>query len=420
MSVKDSITTQTCELSQEEFNDFLALYPVPSEYHVILPKSNQTIFDALPGYVGLYTHSFSLANLRLPLTEFFCEVLEYFQKLRVDRALPSRGFSSICVELRNKLDLKSFKDKLPLNFEENPLFQRLSRYTTSVRVFPDPILILAGLKPSWECGQQRPAIMAGEKNGFCRDTLLVIKRRSDEESYRLGDDTKASPVLRGYLLLGSSTSRATVQNFFSTVVCSFLTVADDDERLPDCLELRDASQMYVERAQKIIAELSYQMPIDIFGAQLNRLLLLMVKKARLQKAVEYQCYGRRKGLKKISEAACCRYFGRRRAFEQVADMKEPFYLSKVKGYRPSYKKDHTQASNDLATATFPWLNEFVSDSSAPIEALLSKKPLTLRRHAPSKTQVPVPSSQRATPSSALVSNLMSPLIDASIMKPQSS
>ncbi|GKE67845.1 hypothetical protein Tco_1522006, partial [Tanacetum coccineum] len=55
-------------------------------------------------------------------------------------------------------------------------------------------------------------------------------------------------------------------------------------------------------------------------------------------------------------------YGRRRAFEQVADMKEPFYLSKVKGYRPSYKMDHTQASNDLATATFPWLNEFVSDS----------------------------------------------------------
>ncbi|GKF82732.1 hypothetical protein Tco_0244388, partial [Tanacetum coccineum] len=79
MSVKDSITTQTCELSQEEFNDFLAHYLIPSKDHVNLPKSNQTIFEAPPGYVGLYTQSFSLANLRLPLTEFFCEVLEYFQ-----------------------------------------------------------------------------------------------------------------------------------------------------------------------------------------------------------------------------------------------------------------------------------------------------------------------------------------------------
>ncbi|GKC24729.1 hypothetical protein Tco_1026879 [Tanacetum coccineum] len=75
---EDSIATQTCELSKEEFNDFLTLYPIPSEYRVILPKSNQTIFVAPPGYAGLYTHSFSLANLRLPLTEFFYEVLKYF------------------------------------------------------------------------------------------------------------------------------------------------------------------------------------------------------------------------------------------------------------------------------------------------------------------------------------------------------
>ncbi|GJX73059.1 hypothetical protein Tco_0311654 [Tanacetum coccineum] len=147
MSVKDSITTQTCELSQEKFNDFLALYPVPSEYHVILPKSNQTIFDAPLGYVGLYTHSFSLSNLRLPLTEFFCELMD------VSPLSTSSEGSLICVELvitriegwhkrffyvqdsilpakypqllseQNKLDLKSFKDKLPSNIEENLMFQ---------------------------------------------------------------------------------------------------------------------------------------------------------------------------------------------------------------------------------------------------------------------------------------------------------
>nr|GEW74943.1 hypothetical protein [Tanacetum cinerariifolium] len=46
-------------------------------------------------------------------------------------------------------------------------------------------------------------------------------------------------------------------------------------------------------------------------------------------------------------------YGRCRFFKLVAGMKEPFDLSKVKGYRSSYKKDHTQASNDFATATFP-------------------------------------------------------------------
>ncbi|GKG47374.1 hypothetical protein Tco_0506859, partial [Tanacetum coccineum] len=35
-------------------------------------------------------------------------------------------------------------------------------------------------------------------------------------------------------------------------------------------------------------------------------------------------------------------YERCRAYEQVAAMKEPFDLSKAKGYRTSYKKAHTQ------------------------------------------------------------------------------
>nr|GEW82118.1 hypothetical protein [Tanacetum cinerariifolium] len=73
------------------------------------------------------------------------------------------------------------------------------------------------------------------------------------------------------------------------------------------------------------------------------------------------------------------------AFEQVADMKEPFDLLKVKGYHPSYKKEHTQAGNELATASFSWLSEFVADPSSPIKVLLSKKPPALQRHVPLKT-----------------------------------
>ncbi|GJV69364.1 hypothetical protein Tco_1484873 [Tanacetum coccineum] len=87
-------------------------------------------------------------------------------------------------------------------------------------------------------------------------------------------------------------------------------------------------------------------------------------------------------------------YGRCRAYKQVADMKEPFKFSK--------------------------LDEFMADPSDPIEVLLSKKHTSLQRHVPLRTQVPLPTSQRATPSSALVSNPMSPPTDASIAKPQSS
>ncbi|GJS56658.1 hypothetical protein Tco_0651442 [Tanacetum coccineum] len=46
------------------------------------------------------------------------------------------------------------------------------------------------------------------------------------------------------------------------------------------------------------------------------------------------------------------------------------------------------------------VSKFVADVVAPIEALLSKKPPTLQKPAPSRTQMHVPSSQKATPSSA--------------------
>nr|GEV11905.1 Pol polyprotein [Tanacetum cinerariifolium] len=45
----------------------------------MLPKRNQTIFDAPLGNVGLYTHYFTHSNLSIPLPKFFCEVLNYFK-----------------------------------------------------------------------------------------------------------------------------------------------------------------------------------------------------------------------------------------------------------------------------------------------------------------------------------------------------
>ncbi|GJS84055.1 hypothetical protein Tco_0750596 [Tanacetum coccineum] len=71
------------------------------------------------------------------------------------------------------------------------------------------------------------------------------------------------------------------------------------------------------------------------------------------------------------------FYGRCAAFEEVADIKEPLDLAKVKGYMPSYKKEHTKGSNDLSTATFPILIRshsrpfYVSQSSPFQEAKVS-------------------------------------------------
>ncbi|GKE74545.1 hypothetical protein Tco_1536586 [Tanacetum coccineum] len=107
-----------------------------------------------------------------------------------------------------------------------------------------------------------------------------------------------------------------------------------------------------------------------------------------------------------------------KAYEQVSKMKEPFDLLKVKGYFPSYEKEHIQASNDLATATFSWLNKYVADASAFVEALMSKNSSTLQKPFPSRTQMPLPSSQLATLSSFPFLKPMSPHAD--IMKPSPS
>ncbi|GJV24047.1 hypothetical protein Tco_1376742 [Tanacetum coccineum] len=54
---------------------------------VLLPKRSQTILDAPMGFVGLYTHHFTLSNLKLPIPEFICEVLNYF-KVHISRFNP--------------------------------------------------------------------------------------------------------------------------------------------------------------------------------------------------------------------------------------------------------------------------------------------------------------------------------------------
>ncbi|GJV42061.1 hypothetical protein Tco_1420501 [Tanacetum coccineum] len=67
------------------------------------------------------------------------------------------------------------------------------------------------------------------------------------------------------------------------------------------------------------------------------------------------------------------------AFEEVANMKEPFDLTKVMGYRPSYKQELTMAGNEFTTATFLYLADVVADPYSSIETLLSKKPRVLQR-----------------------------------------
>ncbi|GJZ93091.1 hypothetical protein Tco_0665156 [Tanacetum coccineum] len=434
-----------------------------------------------------------------------------------DSIIPAK-YSQLLSE-QNKLDLKSFKDKLPLNIEENPMFQRLGRYPTSVRVFPDTILFLAGLKSSWEHGQQRPAILVGGKGiylpyfflhypfsliydllflsakmafrnfiyteddegltflpkepspgfgigspsvlvktkplkaneeleiqpvefiadygGSPKPELFVIHHGSvaarikDRKCKTRGGSSR--PPVKRKLASRSSTSCATRAKTSSLKDdAPFLTVSDDDEGLPDVLELKDDTACHLkvsaitppawknhldnhidlelldlhdccyvieklrgerdvmrssERAREeeykglrvkceaaitefennhIVSQkwAGYQQSLSTLESKVT---LLEAEKARLEtveaslrKEVEELKQDRREVVSKVVPYAAMELvhsddmgslvgklvssaivYGRCRDFEQVADMKEPFDLLKVKGYHSSYKKDHT-------------------------------------------------------------------------------
>ncbi|GJU32320.1 hypothetical protein Tco_1175909 [Tanacetum coccineum] len=146
---------------------------------------------------------------------------------------------------------------------------RLGQYPTSVRVFDDPILFVAGLKPSWEFGQQRPAIIVGGKDdddipflpkepspGLDPEEILkagvfvvhpgsvatCIKERNCKTR---GGSSK--PSVKRKLVFGSSSSYAVhAKTSASKDDALFLSIFDDDEGISDCFELKDANACHLK------------------------------------------------------------------------------------------------------------------------------------------------------------------------------
>ncbi|MFS7998790.1 hypothetical protein Hanom_Chr12g01158091 [Helianthus anomalus] len=60
---------------------------MPPEYGAIHPQESDTAADALAGYVTMWDDFFGVCNLRLPLTVFVAEVLEWY-KLHIAQLSP--------------------------------------------------------------------------------------------------------------------------------------------------------------------------------------------------------------------------------------------------------------------------------------------------------------------------------------------
>ncbi|GJT38957.1 putative reverse transcriptase domain-containing protein [Tanacetum coccineum] len=270
MSMKNALAIQRCELSRKELDEFLSFYPIPSEYRVILPTSTQTILDAPPGYISLYTHCFSLANLRLPLNDFFYEVLQYF-KVHISRLNPFgcsklTTFIVICkaynyepsVELfhgffnpckadtiipskfpqlllkENMIYFKSFKDKLPSGIEQNPQFQCGKEMFFRNFIYTKDNEDLTFL-PKGSLKGDTFIVHAGSVAAYIRERKCKTKGGSSR------------PPVKRKLAYGLSTS-CTVRAKSSAMKdeTPVLSISEDDEGLKDCLELKDATACHLK------------------------------------------------------------------------------------------------------------------------------------------------------------------------------
>ncbi|GJZ88343.1 hypothetical protein Tco_0660125 [Tanacetum coccineum] len=254
------------------------------------------------------------------------------------------------------------------------------------------------------------------------------------------------PPVKRKLALGSSTSRATRSKTSSSKDdVSYLIVSDDDECLPDILELKDATACNLK-----ISSITPPSWKNHLNNHINVELLDLHDRCYARQAVD---------MKRVREEECEELRAKCEVamteFEKNPTVvalreKKSTVSTKVKehkvsldimmlesqkwvGYQQSSLnlelkevEEVKQDMREVLSKVVPYAvielvhSDDIADPSAPIEALLLKKPSSLQRPAPSRTQVPLPSSQKATSSSVLVSNPMSPPVDVFAMKPQSS
>ncbi|GJZ76432.1 putative reverse transcriptase domain-containing protein [Tanacetum coccineum] len=211
------------------------------------------------------------------------------------------------------------------------------------------------------------------------------------------------PPVKRKLAFGSSTSRATrAKTSSSKDDATFLTVFDDDEdilsfflapidfaswetgraREEECERLRVKCEATMTKFEKNLTVVALQEKIFVLFAEVSKSIVksctfflrpkgkLEVVEVSLRKEVKELKQDRREVVSKVVPYVAMKLvhndemgslvgnlvssaivYGRCRAFEQVDDMKEPFDLSKVKGYRSSYKKIYTQGMTQHSLQT---------------------------------------------------------------------
>ncbi|GKA49861.1 hypothetical protein Tco_0742934 [Tanacetum coccineum] len=411
MSVKDTIVVQHCGLSAKELNEFLSFYPIPSEYDVILPKSTETIFDAPPGYVGLL-NPFGCAKL----TTFIIMCKAYGCEPSVDlfREIAFRNF----IYTENDDDLVFLPNEPSLGFEVTADSGESLKASVFV-VHPGSVAArIKERKCKTRGGSSRPPVKRKLASGSSSSRAVRAKNsasKDDDPILSISDDDEGKFLVHLVLyevidLLIHPLSLLSLHQLGKVIKKmrgeANVIKASERSHEEECEELRvkcEAAMAEFDQNStiRVLREKISSLTTNVkehkgnldkmmlesqkwSGYQVTLLTLeskvdsLEAEKARLE-AVEASLRREAEELKQDRKDVVSKVvpYAALEAYEQITAMKEPFDLSKAKGYRSSYKKEHTQDNNDFATTTFPWLDEFVADVATSIEALLSKKPPTL-------------------------------------------
>ncbi|KAJ0715714.1 hypothetical protein HanPI659440_Chr13g0504421 [Helianthus annuus] len=73
--------------SESSFNNLMTSIQMPAAYGARYPQEGDTVGDAPEGYVNMFADWFDICNLRLPLTIFMVELLEYY-KIHISQLSP--------------------------------------------------------------------------------------------------------------------------------------------------------------------------------------------------------------------------------------------------------------------------------------------------------------------------------------------
>ncbi|GJY19300.1 hypothetical protein Tco_0390791 [Tanacetum coccineum] len=415
LRVVDSHTVYGGEPSVDLLRAFLNLGPAGNwltlcnKGHFGIPKALTKPITHLEGWKGNF---FFIENKLIPS--------EYLELLLED----------------NKLDKKSFKDIIPLQAREDPLYNQIATYPCNVWTFPDPILYLTGLKTSWEHSPKNPIIYHHGREMDLRSFMMEgvdgefnfipesgyrqkTQRVPPQESKASGDafdplDVDSDPDIHAWRSSATSISalskaRASCDAIREREVAKDKAYAKLERKCNEALldleknllvldmysEIKtlqgQVDKLHSKYSRLIIEEnkwVNYEHTLSVLYTKLKS---LESKKEQL-KSFEVQLLDEMDLLvARLVKAAM--FYGRCTTFEEVIDLKEPFVLEKILGYHPSSRKEFDQAGDDLATASYPFITKATVDLYVIVEQLLSKKPRSLHtKPAPSYSK---PSSLKA-------------------------